>query len=153
GIVRSFLEVFPVATLWEESAGGGDYFLVGGDGPLMIDTQRLAPAIRPGVWDDLRRAGVAEEADLLSRFVTGPDGLRALAAGARLHTDDNLYLETSAPMAMFRDTLREQIVTLRRVRRPVTDLLAGAPLEPALAAALRSRARERDIRLEIAASL
>jgi len=153
GIVRSFIDVFPEATLWEESAGGGDYFLLGGDAPLRIDPGRLAPRGRPEVWGDLRRAGIGEEADLLSRFVTGPDGLRSLAAGARRHTDDTLYLETSAPLAMFRDTQREQIVALRRVRRPVTDLLHDGPLDPALAAALRSRARERDVRLEIAASL
>ncbi|HYS78836.1 MAG TPA: tetratricopeptide repeat protein, partial [Candidatus Dormibacteraeota bacterium] len=155
GITRSFLEVFPEATLWEESAGGGDYFLVGGDGPLRVDPDRLRPARLPSVWDDLRRAGIEEEADLLSRFVTGPEGLRTLAAGARRHTDDTLYLETSAPLAMFRDTLREQTVALRRVRRPVSDILpeGTASMDRALAAALRSRARERDIRLEIAAGL
>ena len=155
GIVRSFLEVFPEATLWEESAGGGDYFLVGGDGPLRVDPARLRPDRLPPVWDDLRRAGIAEEADLLCRFVTGPEGLRALAEGARRHTDDTLYLETSAPLAMFRDTLREQTVALRRVRRPVTDILPEgiATMDRGLAAALRSRARERDVRIEIAASL
>ncbi|OLC54741.1 MAG: hypothetical protein AUH92_03410, partial [Acidobacteria bacterium 13_1_40CM_4_69_4] len=155
GIARSFLEVFPQATLWEESAGGGDYFLIGGDGPLRIDPARLRPSALPAAWEDLRRAGVEEEADLLSRFVTGPAGLRALTDGARGHTDDNLYLETSAPLALFRDTLREQIAALRRVRRPVLDILpAGtAKDDPALAAALRSRARVLDVRLEIAAGL
>jgi len=157
GLVRTFLEVFPQATLWEESAGGGDYFLVGieGDAPLRIDPARLRDPRHRAAWGDLDRAGAGQPADLLSRFVTGPSGLAALSAGARLHTDDSLYLETRAPLAMFRDNLREQIAALRRVRQSVTEILpAGlAESDPGLLQALRARARERDVRLDIATSL
>lgn len=157
GLVRSFLEVFPGATLWEESPGGGDYFLLGaeGDAPLVVDPKHLSAPRLQEAWDDLRRGGIGRPADLLSRFVTGPAGLKALAAGARLHTDDTLYLETRAPLAMFRDSLREQIAALRRVRQGALAVLpAGiAASDPELVAALRARARERDVRLDIATSL
>ena len=157
GLVRSFLEVFPHATLWEESAGGGDYFLLGGerDAPLRIDPARLRGPKHQAAWIDLERAGMAQPADLLSRFVTGPGGLAALSAGARLHTDDTLYLETRAPLAMFSDNLREQIAALRRVRQSVTDILPEGLVasDPNLVQALRARARERDVRLDIATSL
>jgi spermidine synthase len=157
GLVRSFLEVFPQATLWEESAGGGDYFLVGaeGDAPLRIDPSRLRAPRLQAAWDDLVRAGITRPADLLSRFVSGPAGLQALAAGARLHTDDTLYLETRAPLAMFRDSLREQIVALRRVRQSVMEILpeGTAASDPALVEALGARARDRDVRLDIAINL
>jgi spermidine synthase len=157
GLVRSFLEVFPRATLWEESAGGGDYFLLGaeGDAPLRIDPSHLRSPRLQAAWDDLLRAGIGQPADLLSRFVTGHAGLEALAAGARLHTDDTLYLETRAPLALFRDSLREQLTALRRVRRSVMDILPGgiAASDPALVEALRARARDREVRLDIATNL
>jgi spermidine synthase len=155
GIVASFLQVFPDATLWEESAGGGDYFLLGGDAPLRPEPARLQREDRREAWSDLRRGGLDGAADLLARFVSGPDGLRLLARGARPHTDDDLYLETHAPLTMFRDTLREQIAILRRIRQPVFSILPEgiAARDPELAAQLRSRARQRDLRLEIASGL
>jgi spermidine synthase len=157
GLVRSFLDVFPQATLWEESAGGGDYFLLGGEGdaPLRIDPASLRDPRHRAAWIDLERAGIAQPADLLSRFVTGPGGLAVLSAGARLHTDDTLYLETRAPLALFRDNLREQIAALRRVRQSVTEILPQgvAGSDPDLVQELRAHARERDVRLDIATSL
>lgn len=153
GVVRSFLEVFPEATLWEESAGGGDYFLVGSTGPVRIDPSRLVetPA---AVSQDLRRAGVAGAPDLLARFVAGPRGLRDFSAGARRHTDDDPYLEWRAPLALFRDTLRLQVRALQRHREPVlSHLPPGAARDPVLIEDLRRRERERDARLQIADSL
>ncbi len=154
GIVRSFLEVFPDATLWEESPGGGDYFLLGGDGPLRIDPARLGAAGDP-VWRDLARGGIEGPADFLSRFVAGPRGLAAFSAGARLHTDDDLYLEWRAPLSLFRDTLRLQTSALNRHREPVVSILRKGTLEknPALAAALAERRRSRDSRVAVAESL
>src|SRR5439155_16405282 len=146
---------FPDATMWEESAGGGDYFLLGSHAPLRRDPALLERGGRREAWDDLRRGGIDGVADLLARFVSGPDGLRLLALGARPHTGDDLYLETRAPLTMFRDTLREQIAVLRRIRQSVFSILpeGTAARLPALAAQLRERARRRDLRLEIAAGL
>jgi spermidine synthase len=152
GIVRSFLEVFPEATLWEESAGGGDYFLVAGTAPLRIDPEGIEGAA-PAVREDLRRAGVSGGADLLARFVAGPPGLLGLADGARRHTDDNLYLEWRAPLALFTDTLRLQVSALQGYREPVLAYLpARAVADPAFVAELRHRLRSREARLLIADS-
>jgi len=154
GIVASFLAVFPDATLWEESPGGGDLFLVGGLGSKGgIDPAGLAAA-PAAAWADLARAGVDGPADLLARFVAGPRALGSFARGARLHTDDNLYLEWRAPLALLDDTPPAPAL-LRREREPVASILAPGALvrDPGLAAALRARLRRRDDRLEAAASL
>jgi spermidine synthase len=150
GIVRSFLTIFPGATLWEESAGGGDYFLIGGGRPVVFDPARLASKALAGVRDDLRRAGIDHGADLLARYVCGPAGLRAFSAGARLLTDDDLYLEWSAPLALFRDTLRPQAVALGRVRETPLEVLPPGAVErdPTLAAVLSRLLRLRDDRLQ-----
>jgi len=155
GIVRSFLTAFPDATLWEESAGGGDYFLLGGDGPLRLDPRRLLDEALQPIWDDLRRGGVEGPADLLARFVAGPQGLRAFAADATPHTDDDLYLEARAPLALFRDTLGAATAALRSHREPVQALLPDdfAVRQPGLAQALGEAVRRRDQRLELAESL
>ncbi len=154
GIVGSFLKVFPGATLWEESAGGGDYFLLGGLSAEGIDPARLRNA-PPGVWEDLQRAGIDGPAALLSRFVAGPTGLKAFAAGAPLHTDDNLYLEWRAPLALFRDTLTSQVATLSRFREPVTGALIEGVAEhdPELLAELGVQLRQRAARLRLAQGL
>ncbi len=155
GIVAAFLRVFPEATLWEESAGGGDYFLIGGDRPLAVDPEHLAgPEVAPA-WNDLARAGISGPADLLARYVSGPRGLRAFAAGARPLTDDDLSLEWRAPLALFRDTLKEQAAAINRYREsPLAILRADlAARDPDLAAAIRQRERLRWRRLALLDSL
>jgi spermidine synthase/tetratricopeptide (TPR) repeat protein len=154
GIVAAFLRVFPEATLWEESPGGGDYFLIGGDAPLRIDPARLAAAGREAAWADLKRAGLDGPADLLARFVSGPAGLARLASGARAHGDDRLTLETRAPLALFRDDPRAAIEMIDAHREPVFGLLAdGAALDPGLARDLAARLRARRERMSILAGL
>lgn len=155
GVVASFLRVFPDATLWEESAGGGDYFLIGGDSRLTFDPHGARRPDRDRAWKHLKEVGIDGAPDLLSRFVSGPQGLSTLSRSARHHTDDDLYLETRAPLTLFRDSLREQIAALRRVRQPVLSILpeGTASADPGLLAALRSRERLRDLRLEIAVGL
>jgi spermidine synthase len=155
GIVASFLSVFPEATLWEESAGGGDYFLIGGPDPVALDPAVLGRPGTDAAWLDLRRGGVAGPAALLARFVAGPDALAAFAGGARLHTDDRPYLEWRAPLALFRDTLRDQIAALRRCREPVVPYLPSTPAgrDPSLLRDLAAEARRRDDRLALLESL
>jgi spermidine synthase len=152
GVVRSFARVFPDATLWEESAGGGDLFLVGGIGGR-LDAAALAAA-PAAVWDDLRRAGIAGPTDLLARFVAGPGGLARFAGDAAPHTDDNLYLEWRAPLTLFRDTSRIQMELLRREREPVMALLdPKSAADPAFLSALGASLRRRDARIAAAADL
>src|SRR6185436_15524946 len=127
GIVRSFLEVFPDATLWEESPGGGDYFLVAGLGRGRVDPRALALGPAPA-WDDLKGAGIDGPPDLLARYVAGPEGLARIADGAPLHTDDNLYLEWRAPLALLRQA-PPQWTLFARGREPVAGLLVPGALE------------------------
>jgi spermidine synthase len=155
GVVASFLSVFPDATLWEESPGGGDLFLVGGlGGRGGLDPARLR-AQPAAVWADLERAGVRDPADLLARFVAGPEALASFARGARAHTDDNLYLEWRAPLSLFAETPAVPAGLLGPTREPVASILAPGTLErdPGLATALGARMRQRAERIEAAASL
>jgi spermidine synthase len=153
-VVRSFLAVFPDATLWEESAGGGDLFLVGGLGARGIDLDALerAPA---DVWRDLGDRGGSGPVALLTRFVAGPRSLDAFADEAPPHTDDRLTLEWRAPLVLFRERTREGLPFLPLAREPVLEHLAasGRTKDPEFLAALAQSLAKRQTRLQAAAGL
>ncbi|MGB5038832.1 MAG: fused MFS/spermidine synthase, partial [Blastocatellia bacterium] len=94
-LVRSFLDVFPHATLWTTELH--EMLLVGSVEPIELD----APAIverfeRPGVRAVLREVGVASPAALLATYVTDRTGLETYARGAPPTTDDRPRIEYAA---------------------------------------------------------
>ncbi len=88
-IMRTFLEVFPHATLWHDAN-----FMVGTLRPLSID---------PGALDRLRQnpelrvaldaAGLKDFAHLRSWYTGGPDEMRAFVGDGPLLTDDRPLVE------------------------------------------------------------
>jgi len=154
GLLRSFLEVFPDATLWEESAGGGDLFLIGGLGERGLDPAALerAPA---EAWADLGSGAASGPVGLLTRFIAGPRSLAAFADDAPPHTDDRLTLEWRAPLVLFRDRDRAGLVSLPIVREPVREFLApsDAARDPEFLAALDRSLSRRQERLQAVAGL
>ncbi|HZN05104.1 MAG TPA: hypothetical protein VFD06_16080, partial [Candidatus Polarisedimenticolia bacterium] len=153
-VVRSFLDVFPDATLWEESAGGGDYFLLGGLGDAGIDLDALARA-PSDAWSDLGDAAGRGPVGLLTRFVAGPRALERFAAAVPPHTDDALTLEWRAPLALFRDRPRGGLPLLPVEREQVLEHVAASevPRDPALVEALTRSLSARQARLRAAAGL
>jgi spermidine synthase len=78
-----------------------DAELIGSNSPIVIDEEKLEQRIKvPEVQQDLDpvKMGLAE--DFLSYFVMGNEGVKAYSMGGRINTDDNLYLEFSAPHSM-----------------------------------------------------
>jgi spermidine synthase len=152
GLVRSFLEVFPDATLWEESAGGGDLFLIGGLGDHGVDpaTLQRAPA---EAWQDLGSGAASGPVSLLTRFVAGPRSLAVFADDAPPHTDDRLTLEWRAPLVLFRD--RDPGRVLPFTREPLRNILArsDAARDPDFLAALDRSLSRRQERLQAVAGL
>ena len=89
--VRSFLQVFPNATLWLSSEA--DLILVGTLEPTKIDEDFIARVGLPAVAGDLKRIGVNRPSDLLSALLLDKAGLEAYSRDARIHTDDNMLME------------------------------------------------------------
>ncbi len=100
-ILRTFHHVFPHAALFEESVGGGDYFLVGSRRPLTRDAARLLARITPPVATELVRAGLKEPDELLARRVLDASGLARLAGAGPLLTDDDLRLAYTTPLTIW----------------------------------------------------
>jgi len=94
-LVRSFLDVFPHATLWSTELHEG--LLVGSLAPIELDTAKIITRFeQPDVASTLREVGIASPAALLATWVTDRAGLETFAAAAPSVTDDRPRIEYSA---------------------------------------------------------
>lgn len=137
-IVRSFVEVFPHATLWQGDPF--DLILVAGTAPLVMDADRLAERVRGLSGSRAERwAALSSVADLQRYYLMGPDALRALGGAGTLHHDADPFLEFTAPRALYDDSLSLDLGALfaARERLPLTGAAATleAELDVRLAAA------------------
>ena len=91
-LVRSFLDVFPYATLWTSEFH--EMLLVGSLQPIELDAARInARFEQPSVRDALQDVGVASAAALLATWVTDREGLERFAGDAPAVTDDQPRIE------------------------------------------------------------
>jgi spermidine synthase len=88
-IMRTFLSVFPHTTLWEHGT-----LMVGSRRPLVLDQEAFE---RKLANEDSRRAlesmGLGSFNALLSRYVAGPDEIRAFVGQGTILTDDRPLTE------------------------------------------------------------
>ncbi|WP_035883565.1 fused MFS/spermidine synthase [Cupriavidus metallidurans] len=93
-LVRSFLDVFPHATLWTTELH--EMLLVGSLQPVTLDVARIQSRFADaGVSAALRSVGVASPAALLATYVTDRTGLDWFASDAPAVTDDRPRIEYS----------------------------------------------------------
>ena len=120
-LVRSFLDVFPYATLWTSEFH--EMLLVGSLQPIELDAARInARFEQPGVRSALQDVGVASAAALLATWVTDRQGLERFAADAPAVTDDQPRIEY-APWVRSKEISRV-LPALLDLRRPALLLNA-----------------------------
>lgn len=91
-LVRSFLDVFPHATLWTTELH--EMLLIGSQEPVTLDLPRITERLaQPEVAKALAEVGISSPAALLATFVTDRAGLERYAAKARPVTDDDPRIE------------------------------------------------------------
>jgi spermidine synthase len=97
-VVRTFRQQFRYTLMWLTHY---DAELVGSNDPIRIDEAALERRIaEPAVASDLKKVMMGSAADFLSYFLMGTDGMARFSQGGILNTDDNLYLEFSAPFSI-----------------------------------------------------
>ena len=97
-VARTFSENFKYTMLWLTHY---DAEIVGSNSPLILDEAELERRIaQPAISGDLTRVLMGSGTDFLSYFVMGTRGMRAFSEGGIVNTDDNLYLEFSAPLSI-----------------------------------------------------
>jgi spermidine synthase len=133
-LVRSFLDVFPYATLW--STEMHEMLLIGSYQPIELNATQIASRFTRGeVSTALRAVGISSPAALLATWVTGREGLERYAANARPITDDDprieyspwvrpneitrvlpelIALRTDAPLIGADDALRSEVILQRQ---------------------------------------
>ncbi len=123
-LVRSFLDVFPHATLWTTELH--EMMLVGSLSPITLDAARIRQRFaEPEVAAALRAVGVASPAALLATWVTDRAGLQRYAGDAPAVTDDRPRIEyaTWVRRAEFPQVL-QRLLTLQS-EPPLTGADAG----------------------------
>lgn len=146
-VVRTFNENFRYTMLWLTH---NDAEIVGSNEPIRIDEAELEHRIaEPAVAADLKRVMMGTSAEFLSYFALGTEGMRAFGRDGILNTDDNLYLEFSAPLSIRRASLMaENVRVLLRHREPVIPYLVPAAPSVVRAAQLKRWANaEQPIRM------
>jgi spermidine synthase len=94
-LVRSFVDVFPYATLWTTELH--EMLLIGSVEPIALDATRIAERFgRPGVSAALKEVGISSPAALLATYVTDRAGLERFAQDAPATTDDRPHIEYAA---------------------------------------------------------
>lgn len=125
-VVRTFGEAFDHVMVWLTHY---DAQLVGSNSPILIDESRLAARISSveAIEEDLRDVDMGTAEDFLSYFVMGSEGARAFARAGIVNTDDNLYLEFSAPKSMGVVRLMgDNVMALAAARESLTPYLKPA---------------------------
>ncbi|HEX2888441.1 fused MFS/spermidine synthase [Vineibacter terrae] len=133
-LVRSFLDVFPHASLWTTEFH--EMLLIGSQEPIVLDVPRIAQRFEQlGVAAALREVGVASPAALLATWVTGRSGLERYAGDAPPVTDDQPRIE-------YAPWVRQQ--EFARVLPRLLDLRSDPPLRGADEAFVAALAQERE---------
>ncbi|WP_408642510.1 fused MFS/spermidine synthase [Sinorhizobium chiapasense] len=112
-LVRSFLDVFPHASLWSTELH--EMLLVGTVEPQTLDAARISARMeQPTVAAALHEVGIAGPADLLATWMTDHSGLERYAATALPVTDDRPRIEYAAWVRP--DELQRTLPTLIELR-------------------------------------
>ncbi len=124
-VVRTFSESFRHVLIWLTHY---DAEIVGSNEPFVLDEAALARRMaRPEIAKDLASVFMGTPEQFLSYFIMGPEGVRRYAAGAVVNTDDNLFLEFSAPESMgLGHLMGENVAALARERESLLPYLAPA---------------------------
>jgi len=131
-LVRSFLNVFPYASLWTSEFH--EMLLVGSLEPVALDAERIRQRFeQPPVRSALAEVGIDSTATLLATWVTDRQGLERFAANALPVTDDRPRIE-------YAPWVRSKEIT--RVLPALLDLRVPAPLVNADASFARTLAAE-----------
>jgi len=130
--LASFLEVFPEGTVWSSHIprnGGNDLVMIGQDGPMKIDVDRMASRIRqnPRLAQSLADVDLGYLITLLSTyFGRGPD-LKEWLADAQINRERSLRLQYLAGFSL--EVYEEQEIyrAMAAYRRYPDDIFIASP--------------------------
>ncbi len=118
-VVKTFQQSFKYTMLWLTYY---DSVIIGSNKAILIDEDDLDRRIKEvsAISNDLSQVMMGSATDLLSYFAMGSGGMKAFSKDGIVNTDDNLYLEFSAPLNIGKSFLmQENANTLVRYREGI----------------------------------
>ncbi|HBH61706.1 MAG TPA: spermidine synthase [Nitrospiraceae bacterium] len=120
-VLITFSQSFKYTMTWVTAY---DAELVGSNSPIIIDEAELQRRISfPPILRDLKPVMMGSSTDFLSYFVMATDQMRAFSKGGIINTDDNLYLEYSAPKSQGQETKGSNFAALVQYREGILPYL------------------------------
>lgn len=121
-VVRTIRENFAYSMIWVTHY---DAEIIASNSPIVIDEEELSRRIADRqILNDLHQIKMGSAEDFLSFFVMGSAGSAAFGSTGIINTDDNLYLEFSAPRSIGKDFLRgDNLAALLAYREPILPYL------------------------------
>ena len=127
-VIRSFLTVFPHATLWTSAIDNADVFLVGSLRPIAVDFESLQQTLASArVWNHTGPGGQLDAIGLLRHFVAGPDVLLGFAGPGDVSEDAKPTLEYSAEASLLNRDITAFHETAGELLETPETLLNDAP--------------------------
>jgi len=122
-VVRTFNEHFKYTMLWLTHY---DAEVIGSNTPIVIDESELERRIAESpILSDLKQVIMGSATDFLSYFVMGTEAMRRFGEGGVINTDDNLYLEFSAPFSIAtRSVMEDNVYALIKHSENILPYLA-----------------------------
>jgi len=128
-IVRSFVSVFPHASMWyTTNCRNRQVLLIGSVRKLRIDFKKFVERVEAWkVRGDLKEVHMDNPLALLDSFMMSEHKVAVYCKDARINTDDHPYLEFSAPKAINLDleTTYQNLSTIYQLRESVFDYLSS----------------------------
>jgi spermidine synthase len=127
-IIATFRKNFKYTMLWLTQY---DAELVGSNTPIVLDEQELERKISNAVVrPDLASVNMGTARNFMSYFIMGNSGLEEFSRGGTINTDNNIYLELSAPLSMGNtDLVAENILNISALREDILPYVKAAPTE------------------------
>ncbi len=118
-VLATYLEVYPHVLVFRVGGvgKGKDLLLLGSNKPLSMDKvgERITD---PRMSVEMARVNLKSEADVTSWFVCDETKLLPAVAGAKINTDDNMYIETTVPREAFRPLMESNSEWVQRLAGP-----------------------------------
>ncbi|MEI7817600.1 MAG: fused MFS/spermidine synthase, partial [Desulfuromonadales bacterium] len=121
-VVKTIMANFTYSMIWVTHY---DAEIIASNSPIIINEEELGKRISNlNIIGDLRQVKMGSVSDLLSYFVMGTKMANTYSRVGRLNTDDNLYLEFSAPRSIGLEYLREaNLADILKHREKITPYL------------------------------